>query len=185
MDERERTDLKVGDVMTRGVICIHLNDTVQKVAEIMKKNNISSVIVLEKGNGVGIVTERDIICKIVAESKDPRKTKISEVMTSPLITVKPDLDIDEAAKIMRDKDIRRLVVTQKNKIIGLLSEFDIVSVEPALHLLIREKSKWELSDAETSEVGIISGICEICENYSENLRGVDGRMVCEECVGAG
>ena len=184
MDESEKSGLKVGDVMTRGVICINSNDTVQRVAEIMKKNNISSVIVLDRGNGVGIVTERDIICKIVAESKDPKKIKVSGVMTSPLITVKPDLDIDEAARIMRDKDIRRLVVTKKNKIIGLLSEFDIVSVEPALHLLIREKSKWELSDVATSEIGLVSGICEICENYSENLRSMDGRMACEECFGS-
>lgn len=174
--------MKVGDVMTRGVIGIDIEETVQKAAEVMDRNEISSVIVLKDGDGVGIVTERDITSKVVAKSKDPRKVAVSEIMTSPLVTVKPDEDIDDAARLMRDKDIRRLVVTSNEKIIGVLSEFDIVAVEPALHLLIRERSKWELSEAHAATQGMISGICEACENYSENLRSVDGRMLCDECA---
>jgi signal-transduction protein with cAMP-binding, CBS, and nucleotidyltransferase domain len=173
-------ELKVGDAMTRGVICVDVSDTVQKAAEVKKKNNISSVIVTKKGDGVGIVTERDIISKIVAESKDPKRVKISDVMTSPLITVTPEITIDDAATVMRDKDIRRLVVTQKGRMIGVLSEFDIVTVEPTMHTLIQEKSKWDISSAYAAGEGTVAGICEICGEYSENLRSVDGRMVCEE-----
>ncbi|MCX6695414.1 MAG: CBS domain-containing protein [Candidatus Altiarchaeota archaeon] len=175
-------DLAVGDVMTRGVICIDANDTVQKAAEIMRKNSISSVIVTKKGDGVGIVTERDIISKIVAESKDPKRVKISDVMTSPLITINPESTIDDAAAIMRDRDIRRLVVTRKGKIIGVISEFDIVKVEPTLHTLIQEKSKWEISSAYAASEGAVTGICEVCGEYSETLRSVEGRMTCEECI---
>ena len=177
----EQEDLKVGDVMTRGVICVDAGDTVLRAAEVMKKNDISSVIVLKRGNGVGILTERDIITKIVTESKDPKRVKVSDVMTSPLITVNPDTSIDDAARLMRDKDIRRLVVTIKgNRIVGVISEFDIVKVEPALHTLIREKSQWNITSAYAAEEGSVAGICEICGEYSENLRNVDGRMVCEE-----
>jgi len=178
MDEIE--DIKVGDAMTRGVICVDVNDTVQYAAEVMEKNDISSVIVTEKGAGVGIMTERDILIKLVVKSKEPRKLACSEVMTSPLITVEPTVGIDDAARMMRNNNIHRLVVADHGKIIGVLSEFDIVGIEPALHLLIREKSQWNVSQA-AKDVGTISGACEACENYSENLRSVDGRLLCEDC----
>jgi len=174
--------IKVGDAMTRGVICVDVDDTVQEAAEVMKKNDISSVIATRKGDGVGIITERDIICKIVAESKSPRSVKVGEVMTSPLITIKPEADLDEAARIMRDKNIRRLVVTDKGRIIGVLSEFDVVRMEPAMHLLIREQYEWNLSDAHAALEGSVTGICESCENFSDKLRNIDGRLLCEDCA---
>lgn len=180
---RDIDELKVGDVMTRGIIGVDVGDTVQKAAEVMEKNDISCVIVLKGGDGVGIVTERDLTGKVVAKSKDPRRITSEAIMTTPLITIKPDVDIDEAARIMCDRDVHRLVVTDKGKIIGILSEFDMVRVEPALHLLIREQSKWDIYKAHAAEAGTISGICERCENYSEKLKSVDGRMLCEDCIG--
>ena len=175
-------EITVADGMTRGVICVDVDDTVQEAAEIMKKNDISSVIVTKKGDGVGIITERDIICKIVAASRSPQNTAVKDVMASPLITVQPDTTIDEAARIMRDKDIRRLVVSDRNKIIGVISEFDIVKLEPTLHFLIREQYDWKLSDAHAATEGYVTGMCDSCENYSESLRSIDGRMLCDECA---
>lgn len=177
----EIDDIKVGDAMTKGVICVDVKDTVHYAAEVMEKNDISSVIVTEKGNGVGMITEHDILTKIVVKSKDPKRTTCSEIMTSPLITINPEITIDDAARVMRNNNIRRLVVAQRDKIIGVLSEFDIVGIEPALHLLIREKSQWSIGEASAKEMGTISGECEVCENYSENLRSVDGRLLCEDC----
>jgi CBS domain-containing protein len=174
-------DIKVGDAMTRGVICVDARDTVQYAAKVMEKGDISSVIVTSKGKGVGIITERDIITKIVVKSKDSKKMTCSQVMTSPLITIGADSSIDDAARIMRDKNIRRLVVAERGKILGVLSEFDIVKIEPALHMLIREKSQWDIGDISESDVRSITGECETCENYSENLKSVDGRMLCEDC----
>jgi CBS domain-containing protein len=173
-------ELRVGDAMTKGVIYATPKDNIQRVAEIMKKNDIDSVIVMEKGKGVGIVTDTDIIAKVVAKAKDPKTTPVGEVMTSPLIVITPERDIDKAARMMRDKNVKRLVVMQNNKIIGIISEFDLVRVEPALHILIKEHSKWDISDI-PSPVGTISGMCEVCDNYSEKLTIVDGRMLCEEC----
>jgi len=174
--------LLVGDAMTRGVICVDKEDTVQSAAEVMDKNEISSVIVTEEGDGVGIITERDIITKIVLPYKDARKIKVSDIMTRPLITIKPDAGIDDAARIMRDENIRRLVVAEKDRIVGVISEFDIVRVEPAMHLLIREKTKWDISEAHAASVGNVSGVCEACENYSETLKNIDNRLLCDDCI---
>jgi CBS domain-containing protein len=174
--------VNVSEAMTRGVICIDVKDTVQEAAEVMKKNDISSVIVTKKGDGVGIITERDIICKIVALSKNPKKMLAKEVMTSPLITIKPTVSLDDAARIMRDKDIRRLVITDQDRIIGVLSEFDIVKMEPTLHALIQETNDWKIHDAHAAQEGYVAGICESCENYDDKLTSYDGRLLCDECA---
>jgi len=108
-------ELRVGDAMTKGVIYAAPSDNIQRIAEIMKKNDIDSVIVMDKGRGVGIVTDTDIIGKVVAKGKDPKTTPVSTVMTSPLITITPDKDVDIAARMMRDKNIKRLVVMQNGK----------------------------------------------------------------------
>ncbi|OYT38914.1 MAG: hypothetical protein B6U86_05875 [Candidatus Altiarchaeales archaeon ex4484_43] len=110
-----------------------------------------------------------------------QKWNVSKIMTSPLITITPDADIDDAAREMRDREVRRLIVTQDGNIIGMLSEFDLVRVEPALHLLIREHSQWDIADI-ASPTTTISGICEVCGNYSEDLMPLNGRLVCEECA---
>ncbi len=173
--------LMVGDAMTRGVICVDVEDTVRKAAEVMKKNDISGVVVTKKGDGVGVVTERDIICKIVAEGRRPDDITVRQIMTSPLITIQPDADIDDAARLMRDKDVRRLVVSEKGRIIGVISEFDIVKIEPALHTIIKETYNWQIHQAHAAAEGYVAGVCESCENYSEKLTNYDGRMICAEC----
>ncbi len=175
-------EIRVGDAMTKGVIYATPQDNIQRIAEIMRKNDIDSVIVMDKGKGVGIVTDTDIIGKIVATGKDPRNTPVSQIMTSPLLTITPDKDVDKAARMLRDKNIKRLVVTQNNKIVGIISEFDLVRIEPALHLLIKEHSKWDIADI-PGRVGTISGNCEVCGEYSDNLTNLEGRLLCEECVG--
>jgi len=160
-------DIRVGDVMTRGVICVDVKDTVQEAAQVMKKNDISSVLVTKKGDGVGILTERDIIVNVVADNLNPQQLNCKKVMNSPLITISPKADIDEAARLMRDKDIRRLVVTHKDKIVGLLSEFDIVKIEPELHLLLKEKYEWDISKTHAASKGQIHGDIEECGDYCE------------------
>jgi len=179
--EKDKMELKVGDVMTKGVIYVRPTENVQRAAEIIKKNDIDSVIVIEKGKGVGIITDRDIISKVVAEGKHPKGTLVSEVMTTPLLTINPKEDVDKATRLMRDKGIRRLVVAQDNNIIGIFSEFDLVRIEPAMHLLIEEHSRFDVTDSSPS-VGTISGICEGCGNYSENLRPMDGKLLCDDCA---
>jgi CBS domain-containing protein len=162
---KEVEELLVGDAMTRGVICVDGQDTVMEAAEVMKKNDISGVIVTKKGDGVGIVTERDIIKKVVTEDKSPLKVSCASIMTSPLITIAPDATIEDAARLMRDRDVRRLVVSEKNRIVGVISEFDIVRIEPALHTIMKEKYMWDISKCEAMVEGKIMGLDDDCGDY--------------------
>ncbi len=162
---REIDEITVGDAMTKGVICVDVEDSVKLAAEVMKKNDISGLLVTKKGDGIGVITERDIISKIVAEGKRPESTPVNDVMSSPLITVSPQASIDDAARLMRDKDIRRLLVEDKGRIIGILSEFDIVKIEPALHLLLKERYAWDISKSQAIAEGRVVGLDDDCGDY--------------------
>jgi CBS domain-containing protein len=171
-------EVRVGDVMRKGVITLPQDAAVKDAAETLKKNAIGSIIVLHKSEPVGILTERDLVFKVMAPGKDPKKVKLKQVMSSPLKAVGPEVDIEDAAKMMRDERIKRLpVVSNKGKLIGILSETDVVRVSPALFDIIRERNTIErFGKAEE-----FTGICEECFNYSESLRKVGKKLVCEDC----
>jgi predicted transcriptional regulator len=145
----------------------------------LRSNNIGSILVLHKGDPVGIITERDVVTKVVAIGKDPKKVQLKAVMSSPLKAIGPEVGIEECAKIVRDEHVKRLpVVDKKGKLIGIISETDIVRVSPALFDIIRERAEVERF-GKTEE---FTGLCESCFNYSETLKKIDGKLVCEECA---
>lgn len=138
------SDLRVGDIMTKKVIVVPFGKTILDVAKLMKKNNIGSVIVVEDKEGKharGIITERDIVYKILAKGSDPFKVNAEDVMSKPLRVVKPDTTIEDAAKAMRENRIKRLpVVNDDNELIGILSEGDIMKIFPVVVDLIEERA---------------------------------------------
>lgn len=164
--------------MRKGVITLPQDATAADAAKSLKDNIIGSVIVVHKQEPVGILTERDLVFKVMAEGKDPKKVKLKQVMSSPLKAVGPEVEMEEAAKIMRDERVKRLpVISNKGKLIGILSETDIVRVSPALFDIIRERAEIErFGKAET-----FTGLCESCFNYSEVLKRIDGKLICEDC----
>ncbi len=91
----------------------------------MRENNISSLLVKHKGDFAGIVTEKDIINKVVAEELYPGDIKVNEIMSKDLVTVSKNESIEEAAKLMRKKGVRRLVVLEDERIVGIITETDI------------------------------------------------------------
>jgi len=113
----------VKDYMTREVVTTDCDATVSEAAKIMAadKEFEGYVIVLEKGKPVGILTERDIISKVVAKDLDPSKIKASEVMSSPLVTIGPDEDLLKASDLMRQSNIHKLVVVKDNIIYGVIT----------------------------------------------------------------
>jgi CBS domain-containing protein len=117
---------KVKDVMIQKVKTADSDDTVLDVANAMNRHEIGSVIISKKGKAVGIVTERDILKRIVSKNRDPSRTKIREVMSSPLVTVKPSTTVTRAAKTMIKEKVKKLVVTNSGKLVGILSLTDLL-----------------------------------------------------------
>ena len=138
------SDLRVGDVMTPKVIVISFGKTTLDVAKIMKKNSVGSVIVVEDTAGKhakGIITERDIVYKVLAKDLDSKDTIVEQIMSKPLRVVKADTTIEEAAKAMKENRIKRLpVVSENNELIGIVSEGDIMKIFPLVVDLIEERA---------------------------------------------
>ena len=115
----------VGELISGRLISATPEDTISRAAGLMRGNNISSLLVKEKGEFIGIVSEKDIINKVVAEELYPRDVKVREIMNRPLITIPERETIEKAAELMKKKGVRRLAVTEGGRIVGLLSETDI------------------------------------------------------------
>ena len=99
--------------------------TVREAAELMLEKNIGSVAVSDLGVLVGMVTERDILRKVTARSKDPDNVKLKEIMSSPLIMINASEGLGEATSLMLQKGIRRLLVAENGKIIGIFTQRDL------------------------------------------------------------
>lgn len=137
------SDLRVGDVMTHNVVVVPFGKTILDVAKIMKRDNVGSIIVVEDTEGKhakGIITERDLVHKILAKGEDPYPVPVEKAMSRPLRVVRPETSLEDAAKAMRENKMKRLpVVNEKNELIGIISEGDILRVFPAIIDIIEEK----------------------------------------------
>ena len=122
----------VKDIMNTDVKTIKPDENVQKAAEIMKEFRIGSLIVITGTKLVGIVTERDIMNGVVAEDKVPSEVKVEDIMTKEVIMVSPEMGIDEAVDLMREKKIKKLPVVSSDKLIGIVTVTDIITAEPKM-----------------------------------------------------
>ncbi len=115
---------EIGGLISGRVYSTTNKDTVSGAAKLMRKNNVSSLLITEKDKYSGIVTERDIINKVVAESLNPDDIKVGEIMSTPLITISHKESIEKAAKLMIKKEIRRLAVMDAETVVGIITETD-------------------------------------------------------------
>jgi signal-transduction protein with cAMP-binding, CBS, and nucleotidyltransferase domain len=168
--------------MSHPLIAVDAEERVTDAAQVMSERNISSVLVKANGEYVGILTDRDIIRNVVATGIDPRTVSAGAIMSTPLITINADASVDDAADQMRAHKIRRLIVEEDRRPVGLISESDILRVDSELHFLIRERSKIDCRPSATDPRAIdLTGFCEDCGNYSSDLGNVSGNWLCEEC----
>ena len=132
--------LKVRDVMVKNVITVEANYTVKLAAKIMCQFGIGCVVVLEKERVVGIVTERDLLKRIVAVARDPEKTFVREIMSKPAIAVEPDLALEDAVTLMFKHKIKKLPVIggYPRKLVGLVTLTDIARLQPKLIEMLKE-----------------------------------------------
>ncbi|MGE5637365.1 MAG: cyclic nucleotide-binding/CBS domain-containing protein [Chloroflexota bacterium] len=181
-----RPRMLVKDVMISPVITVEETASANEVACLMLDNKVGCVIVVDKeGNPIGIITERDLIVRVLAKKIEASNAKAKSIMTAPLTTVDPDTAVTDAARMMNRKDIRRLGVLYKGKLAGIVSSKDILGVMPELLEIIQERSRIEggsvLEPTEELEEAPFAGDCERCEAYSENLKNIGGKYLCEDC----
>ncbi len=122
---------KCEEVMTKNPVCCVPSDNVAKVAEMMKHENIGPIPVIENEQTrklVGIVTDRDLAMKIVAEGRDARSTKVDVVMTQKVVTCHADDDLQKALDTMSEHQLRRIPIVDKdNRILGIISQADVAT----------------------------------------------------------
>ena len=117
----------IEDYMTSPVLSVDADSSVQETAQYMNGNQVGALFVKEFGEFVGIVTETDLTRKVLGKGMNPETTKISEIMTFPILSMDRYLPVDTANQFMHKNKIRHLAVTEEDKIVGILSVKDLVS----------------------------------------------------------
>ena len=180
LDEVE-TRVLVKDIMSSPATTALEDDNVEKVAKLMNAKSIGSVVITDrKGSPVGIITERDIVRRVTAKNLVPRNVKAKEVMSTPFAVVSPYTEVNEAARKMSKLDIRRLGVMDKGRLVGIISSKDIVALMPELMEIMTEKARITATPSPIRG-SLLVGYCSNCEQWSDTLRDVDGKFLCEEC----
>ena len=180
-----RTRILVKDVMSSPAITVSENTTVDKTSQLMSNDRLGCIIVINKDEkALGIITESDLVKRVLAKNLQPSKITAKDVMSSPLITIDPDETLTETAKRMSKLKIQRLGVIYKRNIVGIITSKAILAITPELLENMQEKVRiQQVTDIEEedSEANPSAGYCEKCGSWSENLDEIEGSLLCEEC----
>lgn len=169
--------ITVDEAMTSELLTARPKDKVIDIAKKMVKNDIGSMIISTNGKLLGLITSEDLVKRVIIGKKDPKKTKAKKIMTKNLLTASPDDDLEDAVDNMIGNNIKRLPVVEGEKIVGILTDGDIMRISPELIENFLSRGRGEEPD-------VIEDVCELCGNYSSSLRNINGRWVCEECYEA-
>ena len=180
-DANMTTRVLVRDIMNSPVISASPHDTIKDIAAKMKEERIGSIIIMEKEKTLGIVTDWDIVSNAVVEDIKPSLLKASEIMQN-LHIIEGEEGVTEAARMLRQHNIKRLGVVYKNKLVGIISASDVIAVTPDLVDVISEKAGLVRGEIGRS-AGNVSGYCDECGEWSDLLQYSEGTFTCEECRG--
>ena len=122
---------KCSDVMTEEVVTCSPEDSIIEVAQLMKNEDIGPVLIVDNDDSntlIGIITDRDIVLKVIADGQDPKTTRVGEAMSKKLVTCRPDDDVEVAMKAMAQYQLRRIPVVDDNmKLVGIISQADLAT----------------------------------------------------------
>jgi len=138
--------MQVKQAMTKQVLVTSPNTTIRDVAKVMANHRVGCLVVMEENKIVGIITELDIIWKVVAGDLDPKTTMVQEIMSKKVVTVQADQTLEEASHLMIENEIKKLPVLEKDKLVGIITATDLISVQPKMietlaNLLLFEEKK--------------------------------------------
>ncbi len=123
--------MKVKDIMSNQIASLNSNDTIERAAQLMKQFDVGSIPVCNQEKVIGIVTDRDITLRSTAQGIDSKHQKVSEIMSQNPVIGSPDMDVNDAVRLMSERQIRRLPIVENNNLVGIVALGDI-SVEPSL-----------------------------------------------------
>lgn len=136
--------MDVKEIMVDSVVSIEADATVREAVLRMNQHEIGCLVVTKNGQVEGIITERDVLKRVVSESKNPDKTEVSTIMSKPLIVGGPTMYVEDAAKLMLKKSIKKLPIMENEQIIGIITFSDIArvaNIEPQMVKVIEELKK--------------------------------------------
>ena len=175
-------DVKVEDVMSSPVLTIKDTDSVLSAAKLMKKSEVGCVVIVDKAEKpIGLITERDVVRRVAALDLLPSKVQASKSMTKPPAVIEASANVTDAARKMKEMKVRRLVVLQGGKLTGIITSNDIVDITPALIDVMAEKSQIE-PIRKTKETAPLSGYCDRCGSWADELKSQDGQFLCDDCT---
>ncbi|MEM3421116.1 MAG: CBS domain-containing protein [Candidatus Hadarchaeum sp.] len=166
--------IPVSEAMRTEVLTVPRGTNVARAAKLMASKDVGSIVVVDGKKPVGILTEKDLLMKVVSEDLKPSKIRVGKIMSAPLITIGPDVDIVEAAKIMASHKIRRIPVVKNGKLVGIVTSSDITAISPALSELMAHPER-------VPEERVDQSVCENCGEVTPDLYEVNGMWVCENC----
>lgn len=173
---RFETRVPLREVMNGRLTTIGIEATIAKAAKAMCHDQVGSVIILDHNKPIGIVTEEDIACKVVAKDLKPSTVHVNDIMSTPLITVSADKTVGDAAKMMVKHKVRRLpIIDDHHKVIGIVTVRDLLAVSNEQNDLLMDLI--EINREETVD----PGMCGRCSQMSDDLKRVDGVMLCSRC----
>lgn len=183
--DKSKFDMKIEEIMTKGVISVAPKATAEICAKLMIDNKIGSVVVIDSSKKIlGIITKENLIKHVIAQNASPEAVKAFEIMSAPVITVRETITISEAMHKMFKENIRHLVITDSQGfVIGICTDTDLFKVVPTLILIEKEyiqMLKNEEEDEKNEE--LVSGYCDDCGEYSDSLKELDGQFKCPRCV---
>lgn len=126
--------------MVETVITVEADATVMKAVKLMNEKEIGCLVITRKGRAVGILTERDLLKRVIGKSVNPSKTKVREIMTKPLIAGCPDMDLEDATRLMFDKKIKKLPVVDNGRLMGLITLTDVARFQPQMIKILKKLS---------------------------------------------
>ncbi|MBN1431738.1 MAG: CBS domain-containing protein [Methanomicrobiaceae archaeon] len=178
---RFEVGVPIKEAMRYNPITIGIEATVAKAAEKMCRNEVGSCIVLQNNLPKGIVTEVDINCKFVAMDKKPSEVRVSEIMSTPLITIDVDKTVGDATHMMVNNKVRRLPVVEGDRVVGLVTVRDILSISNEMNEIMSELIKVNNNYEKSVDDDSSTGMCDSCGSMSDDLELYDGRMLCSRC----
>ena len=119
--------LKVKDIMVENVITIGAEVPVREAVKIMNRHEIGSLVVVKDKKPIGIVTERDMLKRVLSTTRDPRALEVCEIMSSPLVVMEPEMNIGDAVKLMFEHKIKKLPVVKGEHLVGIVSLTDVIN----------------------------------------------------------